>query len=90
MGSRLNASYYPEECDTTGSECLRCVSRTAEVTIALSGKPTPESASGMFRRMYTYPACHQMEHSFLWACGVQPAPPRAVQGSLFPIGDAAP
>jgi hypothetical protein len=81
--------YYPEECDNSGSECLACVRRTAEATRALTGVPTPEWASGLFQRMYSYAACRQMEHSFVWACGVQPGTEISQQNHLIQIGIAA-
>ena len=71
MGTTQMNGYFPEDCDTSGSECLQCVRRTAEATRALTGTPTAEWASGLFRRMYSYAACRQMEHSFVWACGVE-------------------
>ena len=85
MGSAMNTGYYPEDCDTTGSECLQCVRRTAEATTALMGKPTAESASGLFKRMYSYAACRQMEHSFVWACGVEPSVAMIGVGNLVQI-----
>jgi len=80
MGTMQADGYYPEECDTTGVDCLGCVRRTAEATRALTGTPTAEWASGLFRRMYSYGACRQMEHTFVWACGVQP-----LEGSLVTV-----
>lgn len=64
--------YFPEECDTTGADCPECVRRTADAMRALTANPTAEWASGVFQRMYSHPACGQMEHSFVWACGVAP------------------
>jgi hypothetical protein len=62
-------SYYPEDCDTTGGDCLGCVRRTAESVRALTPNPTSDWASAVFQRMYSHAACRQMEHSFVWACG---------------------
>ena len=76
--------HYPEECDATGAECLGCVRRTAESVRALTPAPTEEWASGVFQRMYSHAACRQMEHSFVWAMGVQ-----AGRGGLVQIGAAA-
>lgn len=72
MGSAMTDvnSYYPEECDVTGSECLGCVRRTAESVRALTGDPTVEWAGAVFQRMYSHAACRQMEHTFVWALGV--------------------
>ena len=72
MGTLTTIRDYPEECDTTGADCLGCVGRTAQATTALMGKPSAEWASALFRQMYSHPTCHQMEHSFIWACGVEP------------------
>ena len=83
MGTTHGNGYYPEDCDTTGSECLQCVRGTAEATRALTGTPTAEWASALFHRMYSYAACRQMEHSFVWACGVEPG------GDLVQIAAAA-
>lgn len=72
MGSAMTdvRSYFPEECDTTGGECLGCVRRTAESVRALTGDPTAEWAGAVFQRMYSHAACRQMEHTFVWALGV--------------------
>jgi hypothetical protein len=76
-------SSYPEDCDATGVECLGCVRRTAESIRGLTPNPTADWASAVFQRMYSHAACRQMEHSFVWACGVEEA------GRLVQIGAAA-
>lgn len=78
MGTAMFNAYYPEDCDTTGEECLQCVRRTAESVRALTTAPTPEWAGAVFERMYSHPACMQMQHAFVWACGAT-AGPRLVQ-----------
>ena len=64
MGSAMTdvRSYFPEECDTTGGECLGCVWRTAESVRALTGNPTAEWAGAVFQQMYSHAACRQMEY----------------------------
>jgi len=61
--------HFPEDCDTTGTECMRCVQRTAESMRALTADPTPDWAAAAFRRMYSHAACRMMEHTFVQACG---------------------
>ncbi|MBL8237425.1 MAG: hypothetical protein JNM66_08405 [Bryobacterales bacterium] len=68
----MTNGFYPEECDVTGGDCLGCVQRTAESMMALTGNPTAEWAGAVFHRLYSHAACHQMEHSFVWACGMAP------------------
>ena len=72
MGSAMTDvySYYPEDCDSTESECMGCVQRTAESVRALTGDPTAEWARAVFQRMYSHAACRQMEHTFVWALGM--------------------
>lgn len=92
MGSAMTNNYYPEDCDTTGSECLQCVQRTAESVRALTPEPTAEWATGVFQRLYTHRACRLMEYSFVWACGAggQETAPRCGAGTeLVQIGYAA-
>ncbi len=64
------SGFFPEGCDSTGEDCMGCVRRTAEATRALTGSPTAEWAAAVFHQMYTHSACRQMEHTFVWACGV--------------------
>jgi len=85
----MTAEFYPEECDSTGSECLECVRTTAEAMRSLTGVPTPEWASDLFQRMYTYAACRQMEHSFVWACGARRIGELEPREPLVQIGAAA-
>ena len=82
MASAMRDGLYPEDCDSTGVECVGCVTRTAESMRALTVNPTAEWASGVFQQMYKHAACRQMEHSFVWACG-------AVAGELVQIGAVA-
>jgi len=92
MGTAMVYGNYPEDCDSSGSECLQCVRRTAEAVRALTASPTAEWAAGVFHKMYTHAACRQMEHSFLWACGTAaPAPmaPMAATPALVQIATAA-
>jgi hypothetical protein len=70
--------YYPEECDASGGDCVMCVRRTGESVKALTTNPTAEWASGAFQRMYTFGACRQMEHLFVWSCGVAMVQPVVV------------
>ena len=65
------AGYYPEGCDGDGGDCSECVRRTGESLKALTASPTAEWASGVFQGMYKYAACRQMEHMFVFACGVE-------------------
>ena len=75
MEMKMAVGDYPEECDTSGSDCLGCVRRTAEAMRALTADPTAEWASGVFQRLYSHAACRQMEHSFVWAIGLDIAVP---------------
>jgi hypothetical protein len=79
MGTVQDNCYYPEDCDSTGVDCLRCVQKTAEATRALTASPTAAWASAVFHRMYSYAACRQMEHSFVHACGAASVGPQLVQ-----------
>ena len=71
METSEQGGYFPEGCDSSGEDCVRCVRRTAEATRALTVTPTAEWAAAVFHRMYTHSACRQMEHTFVWACGAQ-------------------
>jgi hypothetical protein len=59
---------YPNGCNPNGEECQACVTRTAEAVTALTAARSAEWAVSAFRRLYTYAACRQMEHSFVWTC----------------------
>lgn len=78
MGTLSTTGFYPEDCDATGADCLDCVKCTAEATTALTGDATPEWASAVFRRLYSHGACREMEHTFLWACGLERRPQQLV------------
>ena len=68
--AHLTERLYPEGCESSGVECLACVQRTAAAMRSLTGNPTAEWAGAVFHRMYSYGACREMEHTFVWACGV--------------------
>lgn len=74
------ANLYPEGCDEQGMDCVQCIRRTAEATRSLTASPAPEWARAVFQKMYTHPACRQMEHTFVWACG---------SGELVQVGAVA-
>lgn len=88
-GMDLVTGSYPEDCDSTGADCLDCVRRTAEAMRALTENPTAEWARAVFYRMYSHAACGQMEHSFVWACGAEPARMGLGKAALVQIGSAA-
>ena len=71
MRTAAPIGYYPEDCDSTGSECLQCVRRTAASMKALTSNLSADWARAVFGRMYGHAACRQMEHSFIWACGIE-------------------
>jgi hypothetical protein len=66
------AGFYPEECDPAGADCIPCVRATAAETKALAGTMDASGAGRLFDLMYAYPACQQVKHTFLWACGFRP------------------